>query len=180
MVNPRPGDFGLTEIRGITGWLVGLGQFLNGDASIFSHAFVVLDDGTVMEAQPGGARITPLETYSRRPVAFSTHLATTEAQRDEIVRQARLLEGTPYSFLDYLALALTRLRVRPRWLRRYVASTGHMICSQLVDEAYRRAGVHLFTDGRLSQDVTPGDLANRLLIGIRESFRSNRSDVRSL
>jgi hypothetical protein len=33
-----------------------------------------------------------------------------------------------------------------------------MICSQLVDEAYLRAGVHLFDDGRDPGDVTPGDL----------------------
>ena len=33
-----------------------------------------------------------------------------------------------------------------------------MICSQLVDEAYARAGVQLFDDGRLPGDVTPADL----------------------
>jgi cell wall-associated NlpC family hydrolase len=56
------------------------------------------------------------------------------------------------------ALALLRLGVRPKWLTRYVADKGRLICSQLVDEAYRLGGIHLFNDGRPSQDVTPGDL----------------------
>ncbi len=33
-----------------------------------------------------------------------------------------------------------------------------LICSQLVDEAYRLADIHLFNDGRLPQLVSPGDL----------------------
>ena len=33
-----------------------------------------------------------------------------------------------------------------------------MICSQLVDEAYKRAGVQLFDDNRLPGDVDPNDL----------------------
>jgi hypothetical protein len=33
-----------------------------------------------------------------------------------------------------------------------------MICSQLADYLISSAGFKLFTDGRLHQDVTPGDL----------------------
>jgi hypothetical protein len=33
-----------------------------------------------------------------------------------------------------------------------------MICSQLVDQCYQDAGVHLFADGRWPGDVTPADL----------------------
>jgi hypothetical protein len=36
-----------------------------------------------------------------------------------------------------------------------------MICSQLVDTILCRAGYHLFADGRLPQDVTPGALFRR-------------------
>jgi len=48
----------------------------------------------------------------------------------------------------------------PGWLLDYVAGTGHIICSQLVDQCYLDAGVHLFDDGRFVGDVTPGDLAH--------------------
>ncbi len=37
-----------------------------------------------------------------------------------------------------------------------------MICSQLVDQSYQDAGVHLFSDGRWSGYVTPGALFERL------------------
>lgn len=155
---PQPGDIGLTVIGGFTGFMVTLGQWFNGDLSGFSHAFVVLDDETVMEAEPGGAKITPLSHYSERPVRYSRWFPLTRVERAAIVEQARALEGTPYSFADYLALALVRLGIRPKRLLHYVASSNHMICSQLVDYVYCRAGVHLFSDGRPSQDVTPGDL----------------------
>lgn len=162
MREPRPGDFGLTKIQGGTGWLVKLGQLLNGDASEYTHAFVVLDGGELIEAEPGGAKIRPLSVYDGREVFYS-NLPLTDAQRTQIVAAARVLVGTPYSIADYVALALARLGLRWRWLERYVTSSGHMICSQLVDHAYCVAGVHLFDDGRLSQDVTPGDLTYALL-----------------
>ncbi len=161
MNTPRPGDFGLSKIGGFTGWWVGLGQFIVGDASRYTHAFIVLDDNTVVEAMPGGAIITPLEHYAGKAVFSNLNLS--DEQRSAIVKEGRALEGTPYSFLDYLALGAAHIGLKPSWLKKYVAESGHMICSQLVDEVYRRAGIHMFSDGRLPQDVTPGDLANYLI-----------------
>lgn len=161
MNTPRPGDFGLSKIGGVLGWWIGLGQFITGDASRYTHAFVVLDDQTVIEAMPGGAIITPLEKYKGRAVFCNMDISS--KKREVIVKEGRALEGTPYSFMDYLALALAHFGIRPKRLRKYIQNTGHMICSQLVDEVYRRAGVHMFNDGRLPQDVTPGDLANYLI-----------------
>lgn len=161
---PPPGTFGLTRIEGLTGALVALGQLLIGDGSRYSHAFVVLDDGTVMEAMPSVARIRPLaDSLSRRPLAFSWVIPLTEEQRARIVAEARACEGVRYGFSAYLYLALTRLGVRWPWLCRYLTRSGRMICSQLVDEVYRRAGVQLFDDGRPPHMVTPGDLANLLI-----------------
>jgi len=179
---PKPGSFGLSRIGGLTGKLIAAGQAFSGDGSRWTHAFVVLDDETVIEAMPGGARIRPLAEYlaheeiffSDRPIQtwmarrdprlieMYGHNAGTHEQliRDVVVLNARRLNGTGYGYLQYLALGLVAVGVEPRWLRRYIASKGRMICSQLVDEVYRRAGVHLFNDGRLPQDVTPGDLAN--------------------
>jgi hypothetical protein len=147
---------------GALGWWVGLGQFLIGDASPVQHAFVCVGDH-VVEAMPGGALLTPLDTYrGRGDVAWSRY-PLTDAQRVVIVGRAVSLIGTPYSFLDYLAIALDHWGIRPKRLRRYVASSGHLICSALVDDCYRAAGVHLFADGRDVGDVTPGDLARLLL-----------------
>ncbi|QIN94086.1 enoyl-CoA hydratase/carnithine racemase-like [Streptomyces phage Wakanda] len=158
---PRPGDFGLSRIGGFVGWWIGMGQLITGDASRYTHAFIVLDDETVIEAMPGGAVITPLSEY--RGKAVFSNLSLTDEQRATVVREGRALKGVPYSFLDYLALALAHFGFKPKRLRKYITNKGHMICSQLVDEVYRRAGIHMFNDGRLPQDVTPGDLANYLI-----------------
>jgi hypothetical protein len=157
-MSPLPGDFGLVSISGAGGKLVRLGQWLNGDGwSDFHHAFLVLDYNEVLEAEPGGARIVPLSNYAGTNAVYSDWDLTVP-QRAEIVRQARPLEHTPYSWLDYLSLALHRFHIPAPHLRRFIADSGHLICSQLVDLAYLRAGLHMFDDRRWEADVTPGDL----------------------
>lgn len=159
---PRPGDIGLTQIRGVTGRAIRLAQWLNGDGyADYEHAFVYLGNGRVVEAQPGGAILAPLSKYDVTRVAW---IPASEDHGFKIVSQALALLGTPYSFADYLALFALRLHLPSRRLRAYVASSRHMICSQLADEAWRRAGVELFTDGRPPQSVTPARLA--LLPGV--------------
>lgn len=155
---PRPGDIGLTQIGAPLGFFVTLGQWMNGDLSSYTHAFIYLGGGKVLEAQPGGARISPLARYTGKYIRWSKWVPLTNEHRANILTEALDLEGTPYSFADYAALALVRLHVRPKKLLNYVASSNHMICSQLVDYVYCKVGVHLFDDGRPSQDVTPGDL----------------------
>ncbi|MGW0468307.1 hypothetical protein ACWDX6_24030 [Streptomyces sp. NPDC003027] len=158
MTEPLPGDFALTKIGGITGEFVAAGQALVGDAAPVQHAFVYVGGGYIVQAMPGGAEMIPLEDASD-PVAWSTgKIPLTIDERQSVMEAATDLVGTPYSFLDYASIALAHYRIRPRWVRDFVADTGHMICSQLVDEVYLRAGVHLFDDGRLPGDVTPGDL----------------------
>jgi cell wall-associated NlpC family hydrolase len=163
-VSPLPGDFGLVSISGMGGFLVRIGQGLLGDGfGDFHHAFLVLDNGEILEAEPGGARIVPLSNYDGTNAVYSDWDLTVP-QRADLVAAARPLVGTPYSWLDYLSLALVRFRIRPEWLKRYVADTGHLICSQLCDLVYLRAGLHMFQDGRDPMDVTPGDLT-RVLTG---------------
>lgn len=155
---PQPGDFALTKIRGVIGAVINAGQYLVGDGSPVQHALVYVGNGEIVQAMPGGAELIRLEDASE-PVLWSTgRILLTPVERRLICLKARGLVGTPYSFLDYASIALAHYRIRPRWIRDFVADSGHLICSQLVDEAYLRAGVHLFDDGRIPGDVTPGDL----------------------
>jgi cell wall-associated NlpC family hydrolase len=91
-------------------------------------------------------------------VEWST-LPLTDDQRAAIVAAGHAYVGVPYSYLNYAAIAARRLRSpAARFLRRYVNSTRHLICSQLVASAYAAAGI------RLGQpepgDTTPADLAS--------------------
>jgi len=164
--SPRPGDIGLCRINGPVGWLIRVGQWLNGDGfRDYEHAFIVLDGGRLIEAQPGGARIVPLSTYDDRKVTYVAPAELTDEQRVLICAAAERYEGVPYSFLDYAALAAHRFHLPVPWLRRYIASTKHMLCSQLDDQAYRDAGTELFSDGRWPGYVTPAAIGEDLARG---------------
>lgn len=158
---PKLGDFGLVRGNHFVSPFVRLGQYLNGDASLYSHALVVVDPikGHAVEAWSSGARLCSLDTYSG--LIVYSHYDLTDEQRLKISGTALSLIGTPYSFIDYLAIALHRFGFD--WLDSRVEDNSKMICSQLVDYCYRQAGIQLFEDGRMCSDVTPGDLANLLL-----------------
>lgn len=170
MTEPQPGDFGLVKMGGETGKLIRFGQWLNGDGfADYEHAFVFIgpgQPGQIVEAEPGGAIVSPAGKYGGAVLWSSGKIALTAVQRRTIVQSAKRYEGTPYSFADYAALAARRLRIPAPGLKAYVASSGHMICSQLVDQCYADAGVQLFDDKRWPGYVTPGDLY-QLLKGAR-------------
>jgi hypothetical protein len=152
-VTQQPGDIGLVSIAGNVGRLIRLGQWLLGDGyRNYEHSFVAVDADNIVEAETGGAVLVPLHydavLWLRCPPEYGLAVACA----------ARRMVGTPYSFADYFALAAVRLHLPSKRLRRYVTDSGHEICSQLADAAASRGGWHLFTDGRLPQAVTPGDL----------------------
>lgn len=156
MRTPQPGDFGLVSIPGGVGFLIRVGQWLNGNGfKNYEHAFVYLDNNEILEAMPGGAEISPADKYTN--VRVST-VPLTDLQRTDIVRYARQLKGVPYSFLDYFAIAAKRFHLPIPGLTTRVVKSGHMICSQIVDFVWNKAGVHLFTDNRLPNMVDPAEL----------------------
>ena len=162
MTDPQPGDFCVVSVGGPVGALIGLGEKLNGDAfTQYQHAFVYIGDMLVVEAEAAGARTRKLTSFRDTGLALWSPGAVTltQAQRDKICLAARGYLGTPYGWLDYLAIAAHRFRLPLPGLRGYIARTRSMICSQLVDQCYADAGVHLFADGRWPGYVTPADLA---------------------
>ena len=157
---PRPGDFFLAQSNGAKWWAYGLLQLLTGEPSQYTHAGIVLDDDTYIEARPGGACIKQLDTlWERRALAFSQNYLT-DAQRAEIVKVSRLQVGRPYSWDQFWVLAGRRMHVKTGKLEQRVERTQGMICSQFVDYIYERANVELFADGRRPGDVSPGSLAH--------------------
>ena len=172
-VTPEPGDYACVPVGGLAGPLISIGEWLNGSAfGRYDHAYVYVGNppgrpearwGYKVQAEPGGAQIRTLNSQADVDMGalWSTGKITlTPAQRDAIVRAAMSYIGTPYSFLDYFALAAHRLRLHPldNILKARIASTKTLICSQLVDRAFADAGVHLFA-GRWEGYCTPADLA---------------------
>jgi cell wall-associated NlpC family hydrolase len=170
---PRGAMF-LTQIEGWTGRWVGAAQAFVRGGSYWTHAGICLGDGLLLEGQPGGAVVTDARRLlDGRPLLVSDDPmrrwleANPEAYgpQTEILKRAQVadvamtLVGTPYSYLDYLALTAVEARFPGAGaLRRYVESSGHLICSALVDRVYSRSGIELFDDERYAGDVTPGDL----------------------
>jgi cell wall-associated NlpC family hydrolase len=154
MYQPQPGDIGLTQITGDVGRLIRLGQWLNGDGfADWEHCFVSIGNGQIVEAEPGGARIAELTEYDGRNVVW---LRCPAEHRQAVADAARGLVGTPYSFLDYLALALGRFHIPVPGLRRLIGR--HRICSALADAAAQAGDWTLFDDERDPGDVTPADI----------------------
>jgi hypothetical protein len=165
MVEHLAGDFRLIEIEGHAGMAIRLGQWLNGDGfANYEHAQVFLGGNWFLDAQPGGAMVHRHDDLGKG-MWSSGIIPLTAKQRVDITTAAYGHIGTPYSFLDYASLAALRFRIPAPHLRDYIKSTGHQICSQLVDQCYVDAGVHLFNDQRWPGDVTPGDLYKLLKEG---------------
>lgn len=164
-MTPQPaGNFGLVAVHGAAGWLIKLGQWLNGDGfSDYEHAVMALSNGELIEAEPGrgGARIRSQSEYDGTNIVWSDW-PLTDQQRADADREGRALEGIRYSWLDYFALAAKRLHIPVPGLRRYIESTKRDICSQQVDLISQRAKIQLFADGRWCGDVTPGSLRRAL------------------
>jgi hypothetical protein len=167
---PEPGTIGLVAISGEVGRLIRMGQYIaehpvkqwfrKDPNPTIEHAFIYLGDGKILEAEPGGARISDVTEYTAtEEVYWCTAIAAKYAEfLPKVVSNAPHFVDTPYSFLDYFWLAAHRLHIWFPGLKLLIESTHHMICSQLCDWLYDLAGGHLFTDGRWDGDVMPLDL----------------------
>lgn len=160
----KPGDFCCVDILGDVGAFIHLAEKLSGGPySQYQHVFVYVGDGKIVQAQPGGAAELPL--YERPLMLWSTDIVKpTDAQRGQIVASARMyaFRGVPYSFLDYVAIFAHQEHLNFPGLKDYISHTGHMICSQLVDQCYANAQYHLFLDGRWPGFVRPSDMAEAI------------------
>lgn len=164
-----PGAIGVVPVDGLGGLGIQLGELINDRRDGAQHAFVLLDDGTVLEAEPEGARVSPLE-HCAKPVAWIDPPLSDDT-RARIVRRARSKKGSGYNWWSYVWIGLSRFGMRPKWLRKRVADPDNNMCSQLCDLIWQEVAaelpadsadkrlLRLFDDGRLPGNVTPGDLA---------------------
>jgi uncharacterized protein YycO len=152
---PPLGSYGVTATGGVAGWFIRLGTF-----SRYNHAFIVGPGGTIIEATPYGAQYGSISMYPK--ARYNSDDAIPDGIREEIWANAQSMLGTKYGWLDIAALSLRFFGQRWKWVEKRIQRQDRLICSQLVDLAYERSGISLFDDGRLPQNVTPGDLADIL------------------
>lgn len=153
MSAPQPGDFFVVATHGFVAKVIRAAT-----ESHVNHAGIFLGGGKVVEAQPHGAVIVSANRYLKS--ARWSNLPLTDEQRARIVAEAARMQGRKYGFVDIAVLGLVHVVGwhTPQWVRDYLQRSDRLICSQLVDLVYTRAGIHLFNDGRVPAEVTPGDL----------------------
>lgn len=169
---PPVGSIGLVSVRGPIGWLVRLGQWLNGDGTAnYEHAFMLtasgdgLADAWIVEAEPGtGVVEVRLDKYRGRKILW---LECPAEYSFDVVTAALSYRGVEYSVSDYFAIAAQRMRIRPaaRALRWWEGRNHHQICSSMVDAAASRGGWELFRGGLWPGYVTPARLASLAAAG---------------
>lgn len=136
-------------------------------AVVYVGPVIGYDKPQLVQAQPGGASFADWDSYGDQMIWLTVMLYTpTDAARAKIIETAKdlAIKRVGYGFLDFLGIALAQRRFgyivnpnRPPWWVRRLGSNKHMICSQLADYCWERAGVQLFKN-RIPGLVTPEDL----------------------
>lgn len=161
---PRPGDIGLVRISGAGGRIIRALQAANGCGyEDYEHALGVRSndprsdaDMMIVEAEPGGAQRVRMHYQ----IDKTRWLVCPDDYRAGMVTWLNWCADhkVPYSWLDYVAVGTHHYHIPVPGLRHYISSSGHMMCSQLVDWCASKAGWHLFDDGRWEGYVPPCDL----------------------
>jgi len=155
-----PGDFILAHRDHLIARLISQAQkrrFRGGDSvyAHWSHAAVLVEDGSVIEAEIGGIIRSPLSRYRAgeyRPVRLDGQLDG--SGRERVVAYAMSQVGQAFGFLDMLGALVYLLTGRPvRMVRHH-----HEICSSLVVRALQEGGLLEDLDPALT---LPADLAKR-------------------
>lgn len=175
----RPGDIGFGPIGGRVGLGVRIALAIADGGGPYQHVYMVtegcvksyespgfsLDEYSgpwAVEAMPRGAVKVDISSRWTKDFCYIRPDYLDETQALQAASIAEGLIGTPYSYLDYLALAAHHMHLPVSHLDKFITTSKHMICSQLVDYCLTQANWHTFNDHRLSQDVTPSAFYNEL------------------
>jgi hypothetical protein len=169
----RAGDIGFGPIPGVGGWAARAGMMILQDDTRYPHTFVVAGAALgldIIEAMPGGAYYAM--NVTDRWTSDFCYIRPDYVDQDQangVVYRAMEMIGFPYGWMNYPYLSAKRLGIKASLIDNYVSAhtldgyPKRPICSQLVDAALTMADFHTFDDGRLPQDVTPGDMFYGLL-----------------
>jgi hypothetical protein len=171
----QPGDFAAVRTAGWVSNLIATGEEAaywitsaerrqkRKDVGKWTHAIFYMGgpDDLILEAESGGAQVRPFH-YETRNCLWSAGrpaLDLTVSQRSAAMATGWKYHNTPYSFLDYDAIALHSIGLEADWLHDFIETNKHMQCAQLTDQCRHDLGSHLFTDDRWPGFVDPLDIA---------------------
>lgn len=120
------------------------------------HVVVAVSETHCVSAEPGGTRLRLITDY---PHLDWSRFDLTPAQQETILTRAlnAVAARTPYNYAIYPPLLWQRLSGRPvpGKVADWLAARPNENCSQLADDIYNAAGIHLFPD--IARLCTPGD-----------------------
>lgn len=159
MSNPAPpaGVYGCVQTRGFLPWLV-----RTVTRSWANHVFIVIDGGRIVEAEPGGVRIRYRFEYDDCRVEYNDVEPMTADQRAMVATFAENLRGEAYDWTADGVDGLAALGIRWRILGRIPHVRRSVMCSELVVQAGREAGLDWLCGQDDPSQVTPAMLATRI------------------
>lgn len=150
----QPGDMALS--RNPSGWFAVVICWVT--RGRYSHVrLVTTADGDTIEAVSGGVTVGHVldrDVVVRPPLS--------NEQRNLVPAVAQEFLGVPYGWRDVIILGLAQLGIKLTWAAtRRLNDPDHLFCSQFYDLVLRLVKFQMFDDGRLPQNVSPADLADR-------------------
>jgi uncharacterized protein YycO len=154
---PPTGSCVVVRTEGFVPWVI-----RRATRSPFDHALITVDDaGTIVEAEPSGARRGHISEYAHSRMAIDAGEPVTARQRAQIAEAADGMAGVHYDDLAIADLGLQALGWHWNWLASKAGGEHELICSALCVVAARAAGLDWLCGKTDPEQVTPGDLARR-------------------
>lgn len=153
---PAAGLYGVVKTHGLVPWII-----RRATRSAFDHAFVIVEDGAIVEAEPGGVRLGHLSEYYGCRIAINSAEEVTVQQRAVVMATAKSMVGKPYNDLAFADDGLESLGWHWRWLLKRAAGDGEVVCSQMVALCGQAAGLDWRGGADSPTETTPAMLARR-------------------
>jgi uncharacterized protein YycO len=152
-----PGCYGVSHGVGIVGELV-----RHATDSWAGHCFLHLGNGQIVEGHTLVARVVSADSHP--DAVWNIHESLSDDQRLAIIAKAQAMVGTPYDYASYIGFALELLKLRTEaQLDRVFQQDSWRVCSALVADCYRHAGIVIDTGAQAANLVSPDDLYRRIV-----------------
>ncbi len=125
--------------------------------SHWNHATMYIGNGKYIESNNKGVEIKSLDKYKSKDIEIYRHKKISDLDRKRIVSHAMQEVGKRYDFLQIIQL-LFYFVFGIRGNAREIGSKNRYICSELVAESYKTAGLKVYKNYNPTQ-ISPADFS---------------------